>query len=86
MFSEEMIKSYEEPSMKVVNFHGVSLRMNGWIRYIAMDESGCIYGYDFEPSIFKDKWVNIYGNTRYLGMLTKGEFTNWEETLVKLDH
>src|SRR5690625_3512402 len=53
-----------------------------WVKYIAMDSDGMIYGYEKEPSI-GDSWWDTDGKCKYLGAVDVGGL-DWRRTLLEV--
>lgn len=51
-----------------------------WAEYIATDEDGSIYWYEYEPRLRTYDWIDTGGWKEYCGK--KHVNTNWKESLT----
>ena len=41
---------------KQITFEGLTYAVPTWVEWVARDEGGAIYGYDYEPYPLTDEW------------------------------
>jgi hypothetical protein len=59
----------------------MDLEQLDWIKYIAVDADGLVYGHENEPLLGIDRWVSI-GRKEVLDFL-KGNKEHWKQSLLK---
>lgn len=45
----------ETDTVKTVDYFGEQFTILGWIKYLAMDKSGELYGYESKPFVYDDE-------------------------------
>lgn len=64
-----------------VYYYGIKFQLPYWIRYLAVDKNGSLYGYMDYPLLYDSSWSALSGNVIRIGTVDL-EGINWEETLV----
>ena len=68
---------------KVFNYNGIVITAPGWVRWVAVDMDGSLYGYDIEPFInHGSEFWSSEGTPTLLGYVDL-EFADWRKTLMR---
>lgn len=81
-----VVKPEVEPT-KIVNYFGEQFTVPEWVKYLAMDKCGNLFGYESKPFLAED--VNMYLINGYLNR--EGKYIarivydgDWKESLVEV--
>ena len=77
-----LLEEITDLSIKVIDYFGKSIVVEGNVSYVATDSDGSIYSYEVKPQIRNNNWAS-YGDEFYVGQCTfQG---NWEDSLVRVE-
>jgi hypothetical protein len=81
-----VVKSFipENAHKKDVNFHGLSIKVDNDINFIAVDASGRVDGYKLRPQMIPENgwWISQEDDSVILGQM---EFDgDWKESLLEV--
>ena len=65
--------------MKSIQYQGRQYSVPIWVKFVATDESGSIYGYEFEPYKSKSAWLGSEGR---LFLVTRDK--EWDSSLAEV--
>lgn len=79
------VDHFIEAVLKRVEYFGIPLTIYDDIRWLATDENGSLYGYDWKPILSDDEWLprNSASNAFYIGNADL-EGMDWEKTLLEI--
>ena len=66
--------------MKTVNYRGMTVEVEDYVNFIAMDKDGQIIGYENKPIADCDQWIVNIGMWEVITTFT----TDWEYSLEKV--
>lgn len=66
--------------MKTVNYRGMTVEVEDYVNFIAMDKDGQIIGYENKPIADCDQWIVNSGMWEVITTFT----TDWENSLEKV--
>lgn len=68
--------------MKTVKYQGKKFEVSDWVRYIAIDEDGSMWGFENKPelNIYEDMWITSFGRYEQIS----DTFNYWENSLEKV--
>lgn len=71
---------------KIVEYFGMQIIVPEWVKWLAVDEDGELYGYECEPDISVnegwDEWYSEEGKSRWIADVILEE--HWSQTLVEI--
>lgn len=66
--------------MKTVNYRGMTVEVEDYVNFIAMDKDGQIIGYENKPIADCDQWIVNSGMWEVITTFT----TDWENSLEEI--
>lgn len=76
------MKLLSTPRQRVVIFHGLTLIIPSWAKYVAADTDGSVYAYDHKPVMVDDyEWRRVTGTYTIICDVDL-EGLDWRNSLV----